>query len=525
MSTVVGVITGDDSCWDSTTFRALEAALPVRFELRRAGNRDGISGLIVVGNPPASAQGFGALPRLHFDVRGGESTPGEVVLTQSRWVPQSFRGLRLVESIAPPPLTSAPSDEVLALSGGSPVWVRRPAAGAVSYVTSVLPEQLKPGESLRDHFCARRFFSLLPLLDFVHMLLREAGWEQPPLRASFMFDDPNLHWTSYGYIDFDRVRRHAARHGYHVAAAMVPRDMWYAHRTAANIFRENNRALSLLIHGNNHVRRELGREMPAGKAAALARQAVRRTAAFERRTGIPVSRVMAAPHGTCSEQMLSALLAAGFEAICIGGAQPWLHDGGSAGGRRWHSADLVRGLPVIPRFHFDDPPEDVVFRAFLRQPLVVYGHHNDLAAGLELLEGWSSRINSLGEVRWMSLDRISRTNVITRREGTALRLRLFTRQARVDVPEGVDELVIELPDADAKAVTVSGVAETAGPVGPAAAVRVSVSGPGALDVRSVPVDADVDDAPRLIVEPFAFARRVLAEGRDRVLPLLRPVEP
>ena len=425
----------------------------------------------------------------------------------------------------PPPLTSAPSDEILALGDGRPVWVLRPAVAASAYVTSVLPEELKPDESLRDLFCPRRFFSLLPLLDFVHRLLRARGWEQPPLRAAFMFDDPNLHWRSYGYIDFDRIARHAVQHGYHVASAMVPRDMWYAHRAAADIFRKNDRTLSLLVHGNNHVRQELGRDMPASKAVALARQAMRRTDAFERRTGIPVSRVMAAPHGTCSEQMLSALLAARFEAICIGGAQPWLDEALSGSGRRWHPADVVRGLPVIPRIHFDDPPEDVVFRAYLRQPLVVYGHHNDLARGFELLEDWSARINDLGEVQWVALERISRGNLSRRREGRALRLRLFTRRAHVDVPDGVDELVIELPNAVADVVAVSGVAETFGPAGAGDAVRVPVAGPGEHEVRTLPADADLEAGRGLIVEPFAFARRVLVEGRDRALPLLRPAGP
>ena len=531
MSTVIGVVAGDGRNSDSTTFRALEDVLDIRFEQRRYGDWHGISGLIFVGASNASVRGV-ALPCLHFDGRPGDGArgevlaPGEVVFTQSRRLPQAFRGRRLTESGSPPPpLTSTHSDEILARSDGSPVWLRRPTTGAASYMTSVLPEQLKPGESLRDLFCAGRFFSLLPLLDFVHLLLREAGWEQPPLRAAFMFDDPNLHWTSYGYLDFRRLATHAAQRGYHVASAMVPRDMWYAHRAAANIFRTNARSLSLLVHGNNHVRRELGREMSANEAVALARQAMRRADAFERRTSLPISRVMAAPHGVCSEQMLGALQAAGFDAICIGGAQPWLFGGRSRGERRWLPADVVRGLPVIPRVHFDDPPEDLVFRAFLRQPLVVYGHHNDLAHGLELLEEWSGRINSLGEARWMSLGRISRTNVIKRREGTTLRLRLLSRRADIDVPDGVDELLLELPDADAMSIALAGVAEALESVTAGAAVRIPVSRPGALEVRLVPSVANSEAEGRAVVEPFAFARRVLAEGRDRALPLLRPLGP
>ena len=520
MSTVIGVLARDGKSWYSTTLRAVEDALPVRFEPRQPGDWDGLSGLIVLGQPPASSFGFPALPCLHFELSNGPAMRGDVVFAQSSLVPSPFRGRRLVENVAPSPLTTAPSDEVLASCEESPVWIRRSEAGAACYMTSAYPEQMKEGEGLRDLFCAGRFFSLLPLLDFVHLLLRGAGWERPALRASFMFDDPNLHWTSYGYIDFDRIARHASRHGYHVASAMVPRDMWYARRDAADIFRENRRTLSLLVHGNNHVRRELGRSIPAADAAALARQAMRRTDAFEHRTGIPVARVMAAPHGTCSEEMLPALRAAGFEAICIGGRQPWLYDGRAGAGRRWHPADVVHGLPVMPRIHFDDPWEDILFRAFLGQPLIVYGHHTDLARGLELLEDWSARLNDLGDVQWLALDRVARGNVLVRHEGAALHVRVFARRADVVVPDGVDELVLELPSAEGEAISVTGAAETVPVAEPGAVVRVRVKRPGAHELRLVQSNADSDGTGR-VVEPFAFARRVLAEARDRALPLLR----
>ena len=516
----MGVLADDGRSWYSTTFRAVEDALSVRFELRQAGDWNGLSGLIVIGQPPASSSDFPALPRLHFELSHGPALRGDVVFAESSLVPLPFRGRRLVENVAPLPVTTALSDEILASCGQSPVWIRRSEAGAGCYVTSALPERMKDGEALRDLFCAGRFFSVLPLLHFVHLLLRGAGWEQPALRASFMFDDPNLHWTSYGYLDFDRVARHATSHGYHVASAMVPRDMWYARRAATDLFRQNSRALSLLVHGNNHVRRELGRAMSAANAAALAQQAMRRTDAFEHRTGIAVARVMAAPHGTCSEEMLPALRAARFEAICIGGGQPWLYDGRPGAGRRWHPADVVQGLPVMPRIHFDDPWEDIVFRAFLGQPLIVYGHHTDLACGLDLLEEWSARINKLGNVNWLALDRIARSNALTRREGTALHVRLYARRGDVVVPDGVDELVLELPGAENEAISVTGVAETVPVAEPGAVVRVRVKRPGAHELRLLQSNPDSDDTGR-VVEPFAFARRVLAEARDRALPLLR----
>ena len=52
---------------------------------------------------------------------------------------------------------------------------------------------------------------------------RRAGGA-PPLRAAIVFDDPNLRWRSYGYIDYRRLVEHADEHGYHAAMAMIPLD-------------------------------------------------------------------------------------------------------------------------------------------------------------------------------------------------------------------------------------------------------------------------------------------------------------
>jgi len=43
---------------------------------------------------------------------------------------------------------------------------------------------------------------------------------EPPLRACFVIDDPNLHWPSYGHLDYRRMAEHARRGGYHVESCI-----------------------------------------------------------------------------------------------------------------------------------------------------------------------------------------------------------------------------------------------------------------------------------------------------------------
>src|SRR6202035_3410833 len=95
------------------------------------------------------------------------------------------------------------------------------------------------------------------------------AWTRPQPRAAFMFDDPSLHWPSYGHIDFADIAKRATRGGFHVALATVPIDAWYANRRLVRLLRER-RCLSLLLHGNQHLRCELGRVRDERAALALA---------------------------------------------------------------------------------------------------------------------------------------------------------------------------------------------------------------------------------------------------------------
>ena len=112
-------------------------------------------------------------------------------------------------------------------------------------------------------------------------------------------------------------------HGYHASMAMIPLDAGRPHGPTVSLFRRRRDRLSLVFHGNDHVKQELLRPRAPDDALAMAAQAMRRIERFERRCGLPVDRVMTPPHGLCSESVTQALAAVGFDALCAIHPIPW----------------------------------------------------------------------------------------------------------------------------------------------------------------------------------------------------------
>jgi hypothetical protein len=395
-----------------------------------------------------------------------------------------------------------------------------------------MPSELGPHEVIRDRFRAKRFLALLPILEMLRHVTKDIAWKAPALRAAFVLDDPNLHWPSYGFADFEALGAAAEEHCFHLAIATVPLDMWLAHPQAIRLFRQRN-GLSLLMHGNDHVSCELGRELPESDLTQLAAQAQRRAARLERRTGLSVARVMAPPHGACSESMLRALRRTGFDAACISRPFPWLErPPPNALSAQWQISDVREGcVPVIPRYPFDGLSQDIVLRAYLDQPLILYGHHWDLSGGLDLLVEHAARINAVGEVRWMGLGEIAATNYLLRRRADEHHVRLFTRHASLELDDTASRLVVhygepqnsEGVESELLEVRQRGVAPYMAPLNQEFRLR-SACGP--IELRLLARDA-VD--PQSVAAPkwaaWPRARRLLVEGRDRVRPITSRMVP
>ncbi len=302
----------------------------------------------------------------------------------------------------------------------------------------------------------------------------------------------------------------ADEHGYHASMAMVPLDGRLQHRATVDLFRRNPARLSLVFHGNNHLSQELMRPSDGPGSLALAAQAIRRAQRFESRYGLRMDRVMTPPHGMCSASTARALGAVGFDGLCAIHPLPWAErppaERPLAG---WDPAEFAADCAVIPRLHLESSDADVGLRAFLGQPLVFYGHHEDLAGGLDRLAEVAAQVRRLGDAHWCSLGEIAASNYGRRNEGGGVqRLRPYTSRLRLRPDAETRELLVEPPrDGDGR---IAGWSLGDGPTTPPATPIPAT--PGAdLELRMRRSDEVLAaDVPASFLEPLAGA----AQGRD-----------
>ena len=505
-------------------FSALEALFGVRFEGRERGQGGALDAALVFDGPPAEEDA--RVPVLRYvlpDERPSDAASATVTLGRADAVDVRLRGRQLRETGLETIRARLDAGEPLAWDDAGAVWALDRRFGAETAL--VAPRELGHDEPLRDRLRAGRFLELLPL---VHLLRRATGydgWRRPPPRAAFVFDDPNLHWPSYGYIRFPDLAHHAREHGYHAAMAIIPLDCWYAHPTAARHFQPGD-PLSLTMHGNDHVFHELGPRVGIRDAAPLFEQAVRRVSRLERRARLDVDRIMVPPHEVCSDEMMESMVQPGIEAVCR--APVWWNDWSPERIRtaRWSMSEISPvGTPVLGRHKISDPRsgDEVLLNLYLDQPAILYGHHVDVADGYGLLEEAAARLNAVEGLTWSSLGSMARASSTTRPDGDVLRVRLFSRSALVDVGPGTRALEVELPfyerhESD-RLICGGRSYETATENG---ALHATIPVYGAVTrVELRLVRRGPAAGARRGLAPRAVARRATRELRDRAHPVLR----
>jgi hypothetical protein len=236
----------------------------------------------------------------------------------------------------------------------------------------------------------------------------------------------------------------------------------------------------LLVHGNNNNKKELARSYTEPERIFLLKQAIGRIERLERRSGLAVSRVMVPPHGACTEEMLAELPVCGFEAACISHGSLRAHNKSRAWTKSlgFRPFELIRGCPVLPRWGVSgDLKNTILLAAFLKQAIILRGHHQDLKDGPELLDELARFVNGLGPVAWLNMTDMARAN----HSGSPAESR--------QVAEKVGDSTLRPPSGE-----VGGLETTAG-----ASIK----------------------AARMLSASASFIRRLLTEGRDRLL-LNRP---
>jgi hypothetical protein len=502
-------------------FAALEAAFPVTFRAHEPGGPEPAAIIAIVQDPAAADERASpGVPVLVVgDAPDADGIVDDVRLAEHDALDSRLRGTVLSDRPAgPPPAPVAGRDDVLAAAGTGPVWTRARGAAPVDTVRCALPE-LAPDEVL-SALLWRHTVVAVALVSFLRAACARDAWQAPPVRAAFLFDDPNLRWRSYGFIDYRRLVEHADAHDYHASMAMIPLDAGRPHRPTVSLFKRRRDRLSLVFHGNDHVREELLRPREPDDAVAMAAQAMRRVERFERRCGLLVDRVMTPPHGLCSENVTRALGAVGFDALCAIHPIPWTGDPPpSALLAGWGPADFVGGCAVIPRRTLDCSAAEIALHAFLDHPIVLYGHHEDLAHGLGPLAEAAARVNRLGDVRWMALGDMALANHTQRASGDRVLVAPYARRVVVSPPPGASTLVVQEPRHAHGDAELGGWSLGAGPIQPFGA-EAPIEGGGPLEIRLRGVrDVDAGQVAPPAWRPWPKLRRAGTEMRDRVLPL------
>ena len=436
--------------------------------------------------------------------------------------------IRLGNATEAAELNAADGDTTLASDDSLRLWLVRSNDKAVLHTVAVGPPELRGDELLWLYLQPQNWLALLPLLHFIRGVTADVDWSPMPQHACFIFDDPNLHSRRYGYLDFFDLAREASRRNYHVAFATVPLDSSYAAPKAVELFHNCPRRLSLLIHGNDHVRNELARDYTEGEAQRIVAQALTRIASLERRTGLKVSRVIAAPHGGCSESMMAQMLRLALEGACVS-AGPTVRCNPS---KNWPLGFglspvcfMAGGFPVIRRFHLRYGLLPLRFAAFLGQPILSYGHHQDCAEGLGQLAETADIVNAWAKTTWSDLGSILCDHCRTKTEGDLLHVQMGARQARVTVPEGIFQVAVHAygaTGADCKLTAASAAQiqtwalDVPNRVAPSTVLTLRIS-------SCRPLDPAIVERPGYRVWPPV--RRALAIGRDRLMPIVRTFPP
>jgi len=482
-----------------------------------------VNAVVLAGVDEAVLERAPQLPRYVFiagtrEAGGETSQTSDVRFTEDRVLDARLRGrvLRHAAVRRPAMLRVDRGDDVLASFGRAACWtVRTSAATQVHRVAFPLP-CLQADELPFHHLNGDRFIQLLPFVHFLREVVGEFAWQPPAPRACFMLDDPNLHWPTYGFVDYREIAALAERDNFHLAVAMVPLDGWYVSSAASALFREHSNRLSLLMHGNDHLRQELGLPRTEEESTRMLAQALSRIATLERRSGVRISRAMAPPHGACRPELFRLMFRMGYEGACI---SPWsLQDW--AGGRVWPDtfglASVERadeGFPVAPRFGLSEQCEGwAVINAFLDRPIIAVGHHSSLRQGTGVLSGLAASINRIPGIQWTNVEQILQSRYATRRQDATLYIRPLAARLTVPIPPDVTRIVVESEHgwkADEGGSRLDD-SRNEFAVAPRSMMRMRQQNWGSFECRH----------PYSRPAIWAPVRRVLCEARDRMQPMM-----
>jgi hypothetical protein len=470
----------------------------------------------------AAATAFAQLTGIQLELSGATASQDyEFGPASGLW---PFSGLTLREELTRSVPGVKPNEHVEALvrNDAGTVFLRMKGRRAGVFLSLVPAPVAEDVRFLKDEFRPGRFMGLTPLLVFARTALGEAGWRSRKLSAAFLVDDPNLRFRRYGFLSLEGILEASREEDLHLSIAMIPLDYRKSRAHATALIRDNRERLSVVYHGVDHRKSEFESDATPLEAQRSLAQAIARMEEHRRRTGVDHAPVMTFPHGDCSAVWLRAMRDAGLDAALASRALPFAHDTGLGNALyELFPAELgFAGFPMINRFKCEDPPEQLLFQAWLGKPLIIYTHHEYFADGLERTLGIARYLNRHVSPAWRDIGSIAAENYQYRTgaEGTVVR----TFSNRISLPPELRAAAVLKP---APAVPPD---ECARVDGAPADLTLLPEGAAVLDLPGSPRAIEVwfgPSAPRRDsrvrrISAVSRARRTVTELRDHGAPLV-----
>jgi hypothetical protein len=259
------------------------------------------------------------------------------------------------------------------------------------------------------------FSRFVPYAMALRYLAGDACWRPVQAHAAVIIDDPLLQ-TTYGFLNFESLRRTAERHNFHAAIAFIPHNFRKSSPRVVRLFVENPGRLSICFHGNDHTQAEFA-SADRGLLNLLLRVATTRMALHQKRTGLESDPVMVFPQGNFSVEAMEVLRAHNFYAAVNTISHP-AHDPASLTLRELAQPAVLRygGFPLFLRRPVDEiRREDIAFNVFFGRPVLIVEHHQDFEDE-ERLISLVDEINTIvPEMQWSSLATVTRQSMLHRR--------------------------------------------------------------------------------------------------------------
>ncbi len=399
---------------------------------------------------------------LSGEISGKDLAQGNIVLHQGSEVGEISGSLRfrkgtplqehlqgedILDSISPSGWLKDIPGTVCAEVDGHPVWVRTTLDGKI--VDHIVWNN-GDLDNLFNAVVHRKEISFL-LLYLCCRLHLYPDWESTQ-SASIIIDDPYLVTTRYGAFNYKSVAKQCRENRFHFSIATVPLDLGLASAKDTKFLRQHADCFSAVIHGNDHILRELDTR-DTQQASRVIGTALHRVRSFSRKRNYPIGEIFVPPHHSFSAEVAEQIFLHKGSGICSGHIYPWSKNKNDLFESNdplhgWWPVIHVRNCPVIKRFNWAGVSSHALLSSLIGHPIILFCHHNSFLEK-DFFPDFFDKLNRAMPLKWRSLPDILKSSYrfLSQPDGKHV-LQVDGPRADVTVPSDYCNIVIQFPTID-----------------------------------------------------------------------------